>query len=471
MKLRYKLFFIVYGIVLLTAGIGGFILTTGAADAALAACTDNALTANTYAAQVFLTLCARSGETPQSAARQLSALTGAQRGQTLTVCSAEDTDALLHGAAAYADTLLSLGTAQQCSFTAGSTFTAVTRADTGGQAFFLRTDTDLASVHMQQDKLFRQYAVTLLCEAVVSAAVLMIAAHRIVQPIGRLSDAARRIADDGGDHAQRCLPPAARDGGSEEIRQLTEDISRMARAIEQRTNELREDVERRDRFVGDFTHELKTPMTAVIGYADMLRSYPLSAQESREAADTIYREGQRLEQMAMRLLEMQVMQHSDPQLVPTDMPHLFVGLQKTLAPVADKKGIELCFSADPGTVLAEPPLLISLLTNLIDNACKASAPGQTVTLTGTAAADGYRLTVTDCGCGIPPESLDKLTDPFYMVDKSRARSQGGAGLGLALCSRIAAMHGTRLQFASTPGKGTQVSLCLKTADTGKEAEG
>ena len=88
MKLRYKLFFIVYGIVLLTAGIGGFILTTGAADAALAACTDNALTANTYAAQVFLTLCARSGETPQSAARQLSALTGAQRGQTLTVCSA-----------------------------------------------------------------------------------------------------------------------------------------------------------------------------------------------------------------------------------------------------------------------------------------------------------------------------------------------------------------------------------------------
>lgn len=136
MKLRYKLFFIVYGIVLLTAGIGGFILTVGAADAALAACTDNALTANAYAAQVFLTLCARSGETPQSAARQLSALTGTQRGQVLTVCSAEDTDALLHGAAGYADTLLSLDNAQQCSFTAGSRFTAVTRADTGGHAFF-----------------------------------------------------------------------------------------------------------------------------------------------------------------------------------------------------------------------------------------------------------------------------------------------------------------------------------------------
>lgn len=72
MKLRYKLFFIVYGIVLLTAGIGGFILTVGAADAALAACTDNALTANAYAAQVFLTLCARTAAKRRRARRASS---------------------------------------------------------------------------------------------------------------------------------------------------------------------------------------------------------------------------------------------------------------------------------------------------------------------------------------------------------------------------------------------------------------
>ena len=79
---------------------------------------------------------------------------------------------------------------------------------------------------------------------------------------------------------------------------------------------------------------------------------------------------------------------------------------------------------------------------------------------GSDAAETVTLTVADTGCGIPPEELPRITEPFYMVDKSRARRQGGSGLGLALCRRIAAAHGSALQIESEPGKGTRVSVTL-----------
>lgn len=83
-----------------------------------------------------------------------------------------------------------------------------------------------------------------------------------------------------------------------------------------------------------------------------------------------------------------------------------------------------------------------------------------------------RLTirVQDTGCGIPPQELARITEPFYMVDKSRAREQGGSGMGLALCARIAALHGTTLQFASVPSQGTTVSFCLQKAGSQPEVE-
>ena len=105
-------------------------------------------------------------------------------------------------------------------------------------------------------------------------------------------------------------------------------------------------------------------------------------------------------------------------------------------------------------------LLLDLLCNLVQNAAKASAPGTPVLVLCAQAGDAVTLTVADRGCGIPPELIPRVTEPFYMVDKSRARRQGGSGLGLALCQRIAAAHGSALRIESEPGKGTRVSVTL-----------
>ena len=115
----------------------------------------------------------------------------------------------------------------------------------------------------------------------------------------------------------------------------------------------------------------------------------------------------------------------------------------------------------PAVVLGESALLETLLVNLIDNARKASGEGQTLWLTGTSTAEGYRISVRDRGRGIPAEALNRLTEPFFMVDKSRSRAEGGAGLGLALGQKIAECHGTTLTYVSVPGQGTEVSFVLR----------
>ncbi|MDE7389459.1 MAG: sensor histidine kinase [Lachnospiraceae bacterium] len=102
--------------------------------------------------------------------------------------------------------------------------------------------------------------------------------------------------------------------------------------------------------------------------------------------------------------------------------------------------------------------------NLLDNARKASDTGSEICLTGFSVGNGYCIQVMDTGRGIPAEDLERVTEAFYMVDKSRARAQGGVGLGLALCRRIAELHGGKIEIESTLGKGTTVRVSLKGVD-------
>ncbi len=101
-------------------------------------------------------------------------------------------------------------------------------------------------------------------------------------------------------------------------------------------------------------------------------------------------------------------------------------------------------------------LLLSFITNLIDNACKASPAGSCIRLVGNASG----IFVEDSGTGIPEEEIRHITEPFYMVDKSRSRKEGGAGLGLALCQQIARLHGGRLEIRSMPGEGSCIGIVL-----------
>ena len=112
-------------------------------------------------------------------------------------------------------------------------------------------------------------------------------------------------------------------------------------------------------------------------------------------------------------------------------------------------------------VLGDEALLTNLMQNLVQNALRSlPAQGGWVAVTAEAEKNGVKITVTDNGCGMTSEQLHRVTEPFYMVDKSRAHSMNGSGIGLALCARIAELHGSTLHFESEPGVGTRCSFCL-----------
>ena len=215
--------------------------------------------------------------------------------------------------------------------------------------------------------------------------------------------------------------------------------------------------------MANFAHELKTPLTSIIGYADVLRSQELSKERIFRCSNTIFTEGRRLEALSIKLLELMVVGKQELERKRVNPRLLAQDLELSLAPLLQASHMALRVRVQDGVLLADPDLLKTLLYNLIDNARKASEPGSEILLHGAIRDNRYIFSVADRGRGIPKEEIHKITQAFYMVDKSRARAQNGAGLGLALCEKIAQLHGGRLSIQSELGKGTVVRLVMEVA--------
>lgn len=334
----------------------------------------------------------------------------------------------------------------------------IQRLSLGSQTYYVNIARDADRSFLQRDSNLRIYRQVMLLSVLVSVLAAMVCAGLLTGPIRKLSRSTRAMA--GGQYSRR-----VRVKSRDELGALAEDFNRMADALEAKLRELEEAAQRQRDFTASFAHELKTPLTSVIGYADTLRSRELPRQQQLEAVGYIFSEGKRLEAMSFSLLDLFALEQQAPQMAPVNAQALAHAVAESVAYPFSQGEITLSVEAAPGAVLGEVNLLKTLLYNLLDNARKASGPGDTVELLAGPGESGYVFRVTDHGRGIPPEALDRITEPFYMVDKSRARAQGGAGLGLALCQRITQAHGTALQYESKVGEGTTVSFTLQTVPT------
>ncbi len=309
---------------------------------------------------------------------------------------------------------------------------------------YLETMRDVTEVYEERARGFDVYRRLTLVILVFSSVFMFFISSWITRPIRLLTKATRKMT--AGDYSYR-----AEQVSHDEMGQLTQDFNHMAGVLEENIHELEEEVRAREDFIAAFSHELKTPLTAIIGYADMLRSRKLDDEKHFLSANYIYTEGKRLEAMSLRLLDIIVTKRIEIEPQDVDVKVLFEYLRELYA---EKSGFHFVFQYEPGQVQVEVALLKTVLLNLIDNACKASKEGSTVEILGENKEAGYLFAVKDYGVGIPPKELRKITEAFYMVDKSRSRSHNGAGLGLALCAEILKLHESTLMIESTPGEGS-----------------
>lgn len=310
---------------------------------------------------------------------------------------------------------------------------------------------DVSNIYTVRQTQQRAYHTTFLILVAFGAAVAWVTSYLLTR---QLSRASRELAR--GNLGYRA-PVRSRD----EVGQLAADFNRMAGQLERNVNRIQETMALQERFMADFSHEMKTPMTSIIGYADLLRSQVLTPDEQMDAANYIFSEGKRLEALGLKLLDMLSLDQSKLQLVPASPADLVAGLLEHLKRVYAQKGIALQYRTAEGMCFLEPDLFKTLLVNLMDNARKALDSGGNIYVWQEMLPDGCRVRVLDNGRGIPPEALAHLTEAFYRVDKSRSRAQGGAGLGLSLCNEIVQLHGGTMQFESRVGNGTVVTVELK----------
>jgi signal transduction histidine kinase len=320
-----------------------------------------------------------------------------------------------------------------------------------GYLLRLTTTQDISYVFQESRDLEQRCAKIFLLAAGAGALLTLLLSWLLTRPIKRLEETSQAFAQ--GNYDARLAPTS-----HDEIGDLTRTFDRMADTIQEKITALELAVEQREDFVANFAHELKTPMTSIIGYADTLYQKQLPADQVQEAAGYILNESLRLEALSFKLLELITLEKQTFLLEEMELTPFFQDMQESIRTPAAQRGVEVRFRWDDGYVRTEYDLFKTMLLNLLDNGLKSG--GTLVTVTGRCQENGYLIAVTDNGRGIPAVELKRITEAFYMVDKSRSRKEHGAGLGLALCQRIAAIHGADLTFESLEGMGTTVEVLL-----------
>ena len=311
---------------------------------------------------------------------------------------------------------------------------------------------DISETYVHVDELTRLAQLALLGCLLLCLLLLPAILRRTLRPLRKLTGITEKIA--GGEYDLRSGLQTG-----DEVGDLSRSFDHMADTVQQKISDLEETSRRRELLLGALTHEMKTPMTAILGFSGSLLSMPLSEKERMEAAYEINEAARRTDRLSRKMMQLISLQENPATLKNTvGAGELLEKVREALAPAAEEKKVTLKTEALTDNLTGDPDLLFSLLSNLVDNALKASPADSAITLTACRKDEEQILSVSDRGCGIPADHLALVTEPFYRVDKARSRKLGGAGLGLSLCQMIARAHGGTLHIESEPGKGTTVIM-------------
>lgn len=325
------------------------------------------------------------------------------------------------------------------------------------KGLYLESIRDVTKIFEERDRQYGIYRLWMLGILVLESICCFGMAVWMLRPLKHLSETTGKIAEGQ-------LSVRANVTTKDEFGELADSFNVMADSLERQVQELEMSAKRQEDFIGSFAHELKTPMTSMIGYADMLRSREMSEEERFQAANYIFKEGKRLEALSLKLLELLVVRHGELEKKIVPAKWLAEDIGGILRPMLETSKVTLEVCVEDAKLSLEPDLIKTVLLNLLDNGRKAIEEEGILQLIGEKEENGYAFYVKDNGKGMSQSEISRITEAFYMVDKSRARAQGGAGLGLSICAEIIKRHNGLMKFQSEEGKGTIVRIFLPEED-------
>ena len=216
----------------------------------------------------------------------------------------------------------------------------------------------------------------------------------------------------------------------------------------------------RREFSANVSHELKTPLTSITGFAELMKEGMVPKEKMQEFSGDIYRESRRLIDLVDDIIQLSRLDEGTANFSksPVDLYTLSGQVIESLRPVAQKQDITLTLSGQHAVIEGVEQLLQEMVYNLCDNAIKYNADGGSVDVRVGAEGGSACLTVRDTGIGIPPEHQSRIFERFYRVDKSHSKASGGTGLGLSIVKHAVAYHHGTIALKSEVGKGTEITV-------------
>ena len=232
----------------------------------------------------------------------------------------------------------------------------------------------------------------------------------------------------------------------------------------ERIREQHEDIlaaaKNRQDFTANVSHELKTPLTAISGYAELIENNMVDSDKQVKFAGDIKKNADRLVVLINDIIRLSELDHSEAgvNFSKENLYEIAKERVELLQNNANKKNVSLTLSGKDITVLSNRGMLIELLDNLIQNAIRYNVSGGKVEVEVVEEDNKAVLMVRDTGIGIPEEDRERIFERFYRVDKSRSRETGGTGLGLAIVKHIVELHSGKIELDSRLGEGTCVKI-------------
>lgn len=329
----------------------------------------------------------------------------------------------------------------------GKLFSCVSLAQTiGGQPYTLQVAQDRSA----DEKFMRQFAllvaVMLGLGTVAAGAIAVSVTRRGLRPLGQMTESLEHI---GPNRLHERLTRAS----------WPRELQPLAHSFDQLLDRLEESFTRLSQFSADLAHELRTPIANIRGASEVALTRSRTPEEYREVLESNVAECERLSGMIDNLLFLARAEASERQIARTKLDGR-AALEKIVSyyeAIGEERQIAITLEGD-GEISADPLLLSRAVSNLVENALRFTAAGGAIAIALRSKGSACEITVSDTGCGIPPEHLPRVFDRLYRVDASR--SSGGSGLGLALVRSIAELHQGTVTIASEVDRETTVTLVL-----------
>lgn len=336
----------------------------------------------------------------------------------------------------------------------------------------------IVSYYLDYSSFYRQYTqvarmilnLTLLTLLLITGVILLFLTN-LIKPIQKLGKISSRVTAElkNDKVSTQNLIGKSLTKRKDELGQLSRDYSLMLKTVENQFLKIQEDrnnilqlLNSKQEFYNNVTHELKTPLTTIKGYAQLLEDDGLGDEELFHTALThIQHESSRLHQMVIQLLEMSD-KALNTSLTPIDLTAILNSVASSMTLKAKRYNNEILTSGDDTVlILGHEGRMRQLFINLIDNAIKYGISEEPIQISSRIIDGKAVVQVTNQGEGIAPEAIEHIFDPFYRVDKEHSRELGSAGLGLSICQKIVEEHKGQISVDSIPGKTTTFTVTFE----------